>query len=51
MARGRIGQGARIVVLSGTGDLASVHGMLDASYIMGNPLDSYSGQIHFDPQP
>jgi hypothetical protein len=36
---------SHLVILSGTGDLASLHGMLD---IVG--LD-YSGKIHFDPQP
>jgi hypothetical protein len=42
---------ARIVVVSGTGELAGLHGVLDVTYMMGEPFDSYSGQIHFDPQP
>lgn len=39
----------RIVILSGTEELAGLHGMLGVSYVMGDPFDSYSGQIHFDP--
>jgi hypothetical protein len=37
--------GSRLVVLSGAGDLAGLHGMLDI--VSGD----YSGRIHFDPQP
>jgi hypothetical protein len=48
---GELALTARIVVLSGTGDLTGLHGVLDVSYIMGEAFDSYSGQIHFDPQP
>jgi len=40
---------ANIVILSGTGELANLHGVLEVSYIMGDGFDSYSGQIHFDP--
>jgi hypothetical protein len=36
---------SHMVILSGTGDLANLHGMLDVSG------SDYSGQIHFDPQP
>jgi hypothetical protein len=39
----------KIFILSGTGELANLHGLLDVSYIMGNTYDSYSGQFHFDP--
>ena len=39
----------KIIILSGTGELANLHGLLDVSYIMGNNYDSYSGQFHFDP--
>jgi hypothetical protein len=48
---GELALTAKIVVLSGTGELANLHGVLDVSYIMGDATDSYSGQIHFDPQP
>ena len=48
---GELALTARIVVLSGTGDLAGLHGVLDVSYIMGESVDRYSGQIHFDPHP
>lgn len=40
---------AKIVVLSGTGELENLHGVFDVSYIMGDEFDSFSGQIHFDP--
>ena len=40
---------AQIVVLSGTGELENLHGVLDVSYLAGDLFDSYSGQIHFDP--
>lgn len=40
---------ARIVVLTGTGDLENLHGVLEVSYIMGETFDSYTGQVHFDP--
>ena len=36
----------RLVVLSGTGDLANLHGVLDV-----DASDDYLGKIHFDPQP
>lgn len=39
----------KIIILSGTGELAHLHGLLDVSYIMGNDFDSYAGQLHFDP--
>jgi hypothetical protein len=39
----------KIIILSGTGELANLHGLLDVSYIMGDAYDSYSGQFHFDP--
>ena len=40
---------AKIVVLSGTGELANLHGLLEVSYNMGDAFDSYSGKMHFDP--
>jgi hypothetical protein len=39
----------KIIILSGTDELANLHGLLDVSYIMGDASDSYSGQFHFDP--
>lgn len=39
----------RIVILSGTGGLEGLHGMLDVTYVMGDAFDSYEGQVHFDP--
>jgi hypothetical protein len=39
----------KIVILSGTNDLANQHGVLELSYLMGDPSDTYTGQIHFDP--
>ena len=36
---------SHVVILSGTGDLVNLHGMLDVSG------GDYSGRIHFDPQP
>jgi hypothetical protein len=42
---GQPGITSRLVILSGTGGLANLHGRLD---IVGV---SYSGQIHFDPKP
>ena len=46
---GDLGLAARIVILSGTGDLANLHGVLDVTYVVGDAFDSYSGRIHFDP--
>lgn len=40
---------ARFIVLSGTGDLEDLHGFLEASYNLGNSYDTYTGQMHFDP--
>jgi hypothetical protein len=39
----------KIFILSGTEELANLHGVLDVSYIMGDDYDSYTGQFHFDP--
>lgn len=39
----------KITILTGTGELANLHGSLDVSYIMGDEFDSYAGQFHFDP--
>jgi hypothetical protein len=39
----------KIIILSGAGELANLHGLLDVSYIMGDDYDFYSGQFHFDP--
>jgi hypothetical protein len=41
---------ARIVILSGTEELENLHGVLDVTYMVGDPFDTYSGQIHFDPE-
>jgi hypothetical protein len=41
----KAGLTSQLVVLSGTGDLAGLHGMLDIVWA------DYSGQMHFDPQP
>jgi hypothetical protein len=38
---------ARIVVLSGTGELANLHGWLEQAAVNGE-APTYSGQIHFD---
>ena len=46
---GDLGVAARIVVLSGTGELDNLHGVLDVTYLVGDIFDSYSGNIHFDP--
>lgn len=46
---GELALTGKIIILSGTGDLANLHGLLDVSYIMGDGFDSYSGQFHFDP--
>jgi hypothetical protein len=39
----------RIVILSGYGELANLHGVLKIDYVMGEAYDTYTGQIHFDP--
>jgi hypothetical protein len=36
----------RMAILSGTGELAGLHGVLEI-----DTSDQYSGQIHFDPHP
>lgn len=41
---------ARIVIVSGTGDLEDLHGELAVTHMVGDPFDTYSGQIHFDPK-
>ena len=41
---------ARIVILSGTEELEGLHGVLDVTYMVGDSFDTYSGQIHFDPE-
>ncbi len=46
---GELALTARIVILSGTEDLANLHGVLDVTFLMGDDFDSYTGQIHFDP--
>ena len=38
-----------MVIQSGTGELANLHGVLVGSFIIGAPADTYSGQIHFNP--
>ncbi len=38
-----------IVILSGTRELANLHGVITGSLIQGDPSDTYSGVIHFDP--
>jgi hypothetical protein len=47
---GDVGVRARIVIVSGTEDLEDLHGVLDVTYMVGDPFDTYSGQIHFDPE-
>ena len=47
---GELGVRARIVILSGTEELENLHGMLDVTYVVGDLFDTYSGQIHFDPE-
>jgi len=47
---GDLGLRARIVILSGTEELENLHGVLDVTYMVGDPFDTYSGQIHFDPE-
>jgi hypothetical protein len=47
---GDLGLRARIVILSGTEELENLHGLLDVSYMVGDLFDTYSGQIHFDPE-
>ena len=39
---------ARIVILSGTGELANLHGRLDQAAVQGE-APTYSGQTHFGP--
>ena len=46
---GELALTGKIIILSGTGELENLHGLLDVSYIMGDEYDSYSGQFHFDP--
>jgi hypothetical protein len=46
---GDLGVAARIVILSGTDGLANLHGVLEVTYLVGDPYDTYSGHIHFDP--
>jgi hypothetical protein len=38
-----------LFILSGTGELANLHGVLEGSFINGEPADTYSGKIHFTP--
>jgi hypothetical protein len=47
---GDLGLRARIVILSGTEELKNLHGVLDVTYMVGDPVDTYSGQIHFEPE-
>lgn len=47
---GDLGLRARIVILSGTEALENLHGVLDVMYMVGDPFDTYSGRIHFDPE-
>jgi hypothetical protein len=42
---------SRIVILSSAGDLANLHGLVDVTLVKGQPPATYSGQVHFDPQP
>jgi hypothetical protein len=42
---------SRMVVLSGSGGLANLHGLVDVTLVKGQPPATYSGQVHFDPQP
>lgn len=46
---GDLGVAARIVILSGTGDLENLHGVLDVTYFVGDAYDGYAGRVHFDP--
>jgi len=40
---------ARFIVLSGTGELENLHGFFEASYNLGDAYDTYTGQMHFEP--
>ena len=46
---GEVALTGRIVILSGTGELANLHGLLDVSWVKGEHYSTYSGRIHFDP--
>jgi hypothetical protein len=46
---GELALTSRYFVLSGTGELANLHGRLDGWWIKGEPFSSYSGRVHFDP--
>lgn len=46
---GELALTGRITILSGTGSLRNLHGVLNLSYLMGDDYDTYAGQLHFDP--
>ncbi len=46
---GELALTSRFFILSGTGELANLHGRLDGWWIKAEPFSSYSGQVHFDP--
>jgi hypothetical protein len=48
VAPGQDALDARFIILSGTDGLANLHGVLEASYDLGNTFDTYTGRVHFD---
>ena len=46
---GDLGLSGTVVILSGTGELANLHGVLEVTNFIGDTFDTYSGGIHFDP--
>jgi len=43
---GELADIGKITILSGTGELDGLHGVLDVTYYMGDPGDTYSGVLH-----
>ncbi len=46
-APGELANIGKIIILSGTGGLEGLQGVLDVTYYMGDPSDAYSGKLHF----
>ena len=45
---GELAGTARIIILSGKGELSNLHGKLDVTYIMGDDFDRFTGKIRLD---
>jgi hypothetical protein len=46
---GELAMTGKIIILSGSGELANLRGVLDVTYLMDSGYDAYAGQFHFDP--